>query len=66
MKTPVERGCVSDWNDLEKLYHHLFFNELRVSPGDHNVLLSEKSRNPRGNREKIAQIMFETFASPGN
>jgi actin-related protein len=61
---PIEHGIVTSWDDMEKIWHHAFFSELRVWPEEHPVLLTEGILGPKANREKMAQIMFETFRVP--
>lgn len=64
MKYMLERGYVTDWEDMERIWYHTFYNELRVAPEQHPVLLAQTSFSSKACREKATQIMFETFKIP--
>jgi len=64
LKYPVAQGLVRDWDDMEKLWHHVFYNELRIAPEEHPVLLTVPPNNPKAHSERMLQIMFETFNVP--
>ena len=64
MKYPISRGIVTNWDALEELLHYTFYDKLRVEPELHPLLLTEPPLNPKSNREKMTQIIFETFNIP--
>ena len=61
---PIEAGYVKNWDDMEKVWNHTIYNELRVSPEEHPILLTEAPLNSKKSRETITQIMFEVFNVP--
>jgi centractin len=61
---PLQHGMVTDWQDMERLWQHIYMDALQVSPEEHPVLLTEAALNPRKHRDQAAEIFFETFNVP--
>jgi actin len=61
---PVVNDFVTDWLGMERLWSHVFYHELASEPENHAVLVTEAIMNPKADREKLLQTMFETFSVP--
>ena len=59
-------SVITNWDDAEAILHHCMYNELRVAPEEHPTLMILPSPpfTAKSTREKLTQIMFETFSVP--
>ena len=57
-------GIIEDMEDMEKIWRHTFYNELRVESYEHPVLLTEPPLNPKSNREQMIEVMFNFIGVP--
>ncbi|KAH0788897.1 Act1p [Histomonas meleagridis] len=64
LKRPIENRIITNFDDMEKLWNHIFTNELCMKPEEHPVLMTESPDNTKPAREKTLQIMMETFQIP--
>jgi len=62
--TPLENGIIENFEYMEFLWEYTFFEQLKVNPSKHPVLLTEPPYNPKPNRERMVEIMFEVFGVP--
>ncbi|MGH0146334.1 UNVERIFIED_CONTAM: hypothetical protein FKN15_008073, partial [Acipenser sinensis] len=63
---PMENGIVRSWDDMKHLWDYTFSAEkLNIEPRNCKVLLTEPPMNPIKNREKIIEVMFETYQFDG-
>jgi len=58
---PLENGIVRKWDEMEHLWDYTFHERLKVNPKECKILLTEPPLNPKQNREKLVQIMFEKY-----
>jgi len=61
---PLENGIIENFDHMERLWEYAFLDKLNVNPQRHPVLLTEPPYNPKPNREKMVEIMFEVFGVP--
>jgi len=64
LQCPIVQGLVSDWDNMERLWTHALYTELRIASEEHPILLTESPFNSPASREKTTLIMFETFNVP--
>jgi actin-related protein len=64
MSCPLENGAIKQWDDMEMIWNHCMYKELKVSPQEHPLLLTDSVATSNKDREKITQIMFEVFNVP--
>lgn len=62
---PMENGIIQNWDDMELLWQHTFQERLGVRTEEHKILLTEPPLNPKRNREKMLEMMFDKFAFQG-
>ena len=63
---PIEEGRVRDWDDFEKLWEYTFKTKMGIKDlSDKKLLVTEAALNPKKNREKVAEMIFEKFGMDG-
>ncbi|XP_058295815.1 actin isoform X3 [Hylobates moloch] len=61
---PISRATTTNWENMEKIWHHSFYQVLHVAPEQHPMLVTEPPLNPTPSKEKVTQVLFETFNIP--
>eukprot|EP01038_Epipyxis_sp_PR26KG_P011319 gene11319-15182_t len=58
---PVDNGMVKNWEDMEHLWNYTFYEKLQIRPSENKILLTEPPLNPKANRERMLEVMFEKY-----
>lgn len=62
---PMDHGIVKNWEDMKILWDYTFDEKLKVDPQGRKVLLTEPPMNPKVNRQRMCQVMFEEYGFQG-
>uniref|UniRef100_A0A2R9B9C3 Actin-related protein 2 n=1 Tax=Pan paniscus TaxID=9597 RepID=A0A2R9B9C3_PANPA len=63
---PMENGIVRNWDDTKHLWDYTFGPEKpNIDTRNCKILLTEPLMNPTENREKMVEVMFETYQFSG-
>eukprot|EP01102_Stenamoeba_stenopodia_P012870 TRINITY_DN40_c0_g1_i2.p1 TRINITY_DN40_c0_g1~~TRINITY_DN40_c0_g1_i2.p1 ORF type:complete len:387 (+),score=86.78 TRINITY_DN40_c0_g1_i2:407-1567(+) len=61
----LENGLIKDWDVVEQLLNHTFDSCLRINSKEHPILMAESNFNTREAREKMTELLFEKYGTPG-
>ncbi|KAJ6658792.1 hypothetical protein lerEdw1_019714 [Lerista edwardsae] len=64
LRYPIEKGIITSWDDMEKIWKHIFDKGLEMRAFERPVLMTEAPLNPKEDRAKLTQVMFERFNVP--
>jgi len=60
LSRPIANGIVQDWDGMEAIWEYTWA-QLGIQPSEHKVVQTEAALNPRTNRERIVETMFEKY-----
>ncbi len=61
---PIINEEIVDFNAIKKFVHYIFYNDLKIDPSEHGLILIEHPLTSRSQREKICSFLFEDFNIP--
>ncbi|XP_072930276.1 actin-like [Epargyreus clarus] len=61
---PVVCGRIVHWDNMERIWHHIFYRELKAAPEDRAVILGCAPTTPMQEKIKCCEIFFEALNSP--
>lgn len=62
---PLDNGIIRNWDDIQYVWDYTFFEKLKIKPTESKVMLTEAPMNPKKNREKMVEVMFEKYGFKG-
>ena len=60
---PIERGIITNWDDMIRIWNKAY-NNLNITSSEHSVVLTDSVAISSDQREKMIEVMFETYNVP--
>ncbi|KAK7223253.1 hypothetical protein V2G26_011256 [Clonostachys chloroleuca] len=60
-RNPIDNGIITNKDDMELLWKHLYDKKLQCDTEGSSILLTEPALNSKGSRERAAITLFEYF-----
>ncbi|KAK8887869.1 hypothetical protein M9Y10_038928 [Tritrichomonas musculus] len=61
---PISYGLIKDWDNMERIWSHIFSNELKTESAEHPIFFVDSLNATIEQRQKISQIFFEKYNVP--
>ena len=64
LQYPIIAGMIESWEDMEKIWHHTFYNELRCDPEEAvgvSMIVPLINNEVKKQLEKMVNLLFEKF-----
>ncbi|XP_013189188.2 uncharacterized protein LOC106133880 [Amyelois transitella] len=64
LNSPVVNGRIVHWDNMERVWHHVLYRELKVAPEDRGVILCCNVNTSMKEKIKCCEVFFETLNTP--
>ena len=61
LSRPIVKGEITDYETMELIWKHIFYNELLTETKTHSVIVTEAPFANYDNRKKMAEILFDNL-----
>ena len=58
---PIQQGRIVDLDQMKNVWEYLMNDELKFSPEEHKIFMTEPPKNPKKNRTELTKMMFDEF-----
>jgi actin len=59
LSRPITNGLITDYDTMELIWKHIFYNELLTDTKTSSVIITEAPFAPSDSRQKLAEILFD-------
>jgi actin-related protein 2 len=62
---PLDNGIIRNWDEIQFVWDYTFYEKLKIKPNECKIMLTEAPMNPKKNRERMVEVMFEKYGFQG-